>query len=310
MPQPTVHILLATYNGGRFLAEQLNSIARQTHTDWTLTVSDDGSTDNTLDIVAQFAEQVGQPVTLLQGPRMGSTYNFFCLIQKIPVDHPQDFFAFCDQDDVWLPEKLANAIEFLTRGDNTKAANLYCGRTTVTNESLKPIGMSEIPQRALTFGNALAQNMASGNTMVFTARLLEILKHIKPEHSVWHDWSAYQVAFACGGVVHFDGRAYVLYRQHSSNVVGKKNSLVSRLERISVNLRGRYRGRGDLTENAIQDISPFMTEDSKKIFNAYREARHARTGLGRLRYAKAAGIYRQGRLEQLAFIVALFMGKV
>lgn len=310
MLQPTVHILLATYNGSRFLAEQLDSLARQSHTQWTLTVSDDGSTDDTLAIVKRFAQRIPHQVTVLLGPCQGSsTKNFFHLIQQVPTENSQDLFAYCDQDDVWLPDKLASAVAFFTQCDNTEAANLYCGCTKITNEALEPIGISDIPQ-ALTFGNALAQNMASGNTMVFTSRLLEVLKHIKPEHSVWHDWSTYQAALACGGVVHFDAQAHVLYRQHGSNVVGIKNGLLNRLKRLFVNLHGRYSRRGDLVEKAMLDISPFMTEDAKRIFKAYRDARHARTGLDRIRYAREAGIYRQGWSEQLAFVIALLMGKV
>jgi len=153
-PISTVHILLATYNGARYLDEQLQSIARQTHCDWTLTVSDDGSSDDTLDIVQRFSAQVNQPVTVLQGPRQGSsTANFFHLLAQAPTGNSLDLYAFCDQDDVWLDDKLSSAVKWHIQysGQNVR---LYCGRTQVVDEQLQPIGISPNIKRPPSFGNA------------------------------------------------------------------------------------------------------------------------------------------------------------
>jgi len=142
-PKPTVHILLATYNGSSYLAEQLQSIGRQTHSNWTLTVSDDGSTDDTLAIVHRFSEQVNQPVFLLQGPRQGSSTKNFChLLVHAPTENSQDLYAFCDQDDVWHDNKLQRAVHFHSQHPN-QSLRLYCARTQFVNELLKPIGLSQ-----------------------------------------------------------------------------------------------------------------------------------------------------------------------
>jgi len=171
-PQPTVHILLATYNGARYLTEQLQSITRQTHSAWTLTVSDDGSTDDTLAIVQRFAAQVDQPVTVLQGPRQGSsTSNFSHLLGNAPTGNSQDLYAFCDQDDVWHDSKLERAVQFHALHPS-QCVRLYCGRTQFVNERLQPIGLSPSIKRPPSFGNALVQNIASGNTMVFSQEVL------------------------------------------------------------------------------------------------------------------------------------------
>jgi len=175
--QPTVHILLATYNGARYLAEQLESIARQTHSAWTLTVSDDGSTDDTLDIVQRFATQVTQPVSLLQGPKEGSsTANFCHLVAQAPTDNVQDLYAFCDQDDVWHDDKLQRAVQWHAQHPS-QSVRLYCGRTQYVNEQLQPIGLSPSIKRPPSFGNALVQNIASGNTMVFSHAVLMAQKN-------------------------------------------------------------------------------------------------------------------------------------
>lgn len=304
----TVHILLATYQGGRHLEAQLESIARQTHPNWTLLVSDDGSTDNSPAIVQRFAAAHRQPVTLLQGPSRGATANFFHLINTVSYADPADLFAFCDQDDWWLPEKLAVAAACHEQFQRHAGPVLYCGRTRITNDALQPIGESETPRKPLTLGNALTQNVASGNTMVFNARLLEILRHIQPQHSVWHDWSAYLAATACGGVVHYDVEPHMLYRQHAGNVIGAIGGSVDRIVRLLPSLKGRYRLWGDLTEAAMQDIAPHLTPDAQMVFEAYKLARHARTGLQRIHHARTAGISRQTRLGQIALLAGLYAG--
>lgn len=140
--QPTVHILLATYNGAKYLQAQLDSIARQTHRHWTLTVSDDGSTDETVNIVKAFAQSSPHTVNLLQGPCTGSSTRNFChLIQHAPSGAEQDLYAFCDQDDVWLDTKLERAVQWHAQ-HLEQPVRLYCGRTQFVNDKLQPISLS------------------------------------------------------------------------------------------------------------------------------------------------------------------------
>lgn len=178
--QPTVHILLATYNGAKYLQAQLDSIARQTHPQWTLTVSDDGSTDETLNIVKAFAQNSPQTVNLLQGPCAGSSTRNFChLIQHAPAGTEHDLYAFCDQDDVWLDTKLERAVQWHAQ-HLQQPVRLYCGRTQFVNGKLQPIGLSPGIRRPPSFGNALVQNIASGNTMVFSPSMLAAQKKSSP----------------------------------------------------------------------------------------------------------------------------------
>lgn len=304
---PTVHILLATYQGQEYLDEQLASIALQSHTRWTLTISDDGSTDNTLEIARGFAQRSPQPVTIIHGPRRGSTHNFLHLVRSVAPENAADLYAFCDQDDVWLPEKLTAAVQhWLSHGAEEKPY-LYCGRIQITDAELRPIGLSSTPSRPLTFGNALTQNIANGNTMVFNCQLLSFLRKVRPEHAVWHDWSAYQVATGCDGVIHYDHTPYVRYRQHSANVIGSRRALFDRLRSI---LGGRYRRWGDCTELAMQDIAQELSPQACRILECYKQARHASGPLCRLRGALAADLTRQSRVEQAAFLAGIALGLV
>lgn len=307
---PTVHILLATYQGGDHLAQQLDAIAAQEHQDWILYISDDGSTDATLSHIHHF--QSGRPnrVHLLAGPQKGATQNFFHLINHVNEEEG-DLYAFCDQDDVWLPEKLTRAIEYLDQCNQTNGAPcLYFGATIVTDANLTPTGRSAPPIHPPSFRNALAQNIASGNTMVFNTSCLKLLKAVSNSNPVWHDWAAYQVTTACGGTVIYDETPQILYRQHAQNVVGANRSGFVRFKGLIPNLLGRYRRWGDATERSLEEIMPRMTEENRAVFNLYREARHAIGGLKRLRALRQAGVIRQTRSGQTALLIATFLGLI
>ena len=110
---PHVHVLMATWNGAAHLEEQLRSFEAQTHRDWSLWVSDDGSTDATGRILADHAAAHPGRVHLFEGPRRGSAANFLSLLAQ--PDLPPGVVALADQDDVWLPHRLERGLEWLAR---------------------------------------------------------------------------------------------------------------------------------------------------------------------------------------------------
>lgn len=306
----TIHILLATYQGAQHLAEQLSSIDQQTYSTWHLWARDDGSTDATLSILHEFQRQHADRTTLLQGQGRGAARNFFGLIQSVVPSSASDLIAFCDQDDVWFPEKLERARQWHLQSSSPEAANLYCARTQVADAQLHPLHLSARPQRPLTLRNALVENVASGNTMVMNLPLLQALRRIHPEHTVLHDWSTYLAASACGGEIGFDARPCLLYRQHEGNVVGARKSWTQRWDRLGSLLQGSYRAWGDATEYALQDLGPLLTPASRDIAAAFHAARHGTTAAERLRHACRAGLVRQRHSAQLALWAALLLGLV
>ena len=137
--QGTDHItmLLATFNGAAHIGAQLESFCAQTHKDWSLLASDDGSTDDTCEIIRQFARQHPERrITLLRGPGKGSAINFLSLLRAAGSS---PYVAFSDQDDVWYPDKLARALTALKQ---CSGAGLYGGRTTIADENLRPLRTS------------------------------------------------------------------------------------------------------------------------------------------------------------------------
>ena len=162
--KPKIVILLATRNGAAFVQEQLDSYRTQTYGNWELLVSDDGSTDDTIKIIEEFAKQVPQRVMVRRGPQMGFWQNFVSLVRSDEIDG--DLFAYSDQDDVWFPEKLARAVSWF-EARPTDQPGLYFTRTELIEAGGAPIGFSPLFVRAPSFQNALVQNIGGGNTMVF-----------------------------------------------------------------------------------------------------------------------------------------------
>ena len=208
---PRVAILMCAWNGERYLAEQLQSFIDQTHTNWSLHVSDDGSSDATCDIVRRFSEGQHRVVTLRRGPRRGFSRNFMSLV--CAPDIAGDYFAFSDQDDIWNKDKLERALNWLTTIPQEVPA-VYCSRTEVVDDAGHRLGFSPLFTKPPGFRNAIVQNVGGGNTMAFNASARSLLAAIGDVEVVSHDWWTYQITSAAGGLVRYDPQPSIRYRQH------------------------------------------------------------------------------------------------
>lgn len=224
----TVAVLLSTYNGARFLAEQLDSLLTQSHRDWVLFWRDDGSTDETRAIMRGFAAGAGEGrcVEVGEGERLGPTRSFIAVL-RAALAAGFEAFAFADQDDVWLPEKLARGAAALGRAGWERPA-LYCARQVFVDERLAPIGLSCRVRRAPAFPAALTQNIATGCTVVMNRRAAELVARSQPPSASFHDWWTYLLVAAADGAVLIDDTPAVLYRQHGRNLVGASKSTLRR----------------------------------------------------------------------------------
>lgn len=264
--QPDPHtILLATFNGARFLSEQLWSLSAQTDPHWRLIVSDDGSTDETRRIVSTFAEHVSQEVTLIDGPKRGFAANFAHLIASAPTG--RGAVLFCDQDDVWLPTHIERAVSALAEDDPT----LYGARTTVTNRDLKPLGYSRLPRLPLGFSNALVQSFAGGNTMALNAAGFDLLRRAtsKAPDFASHDWWMYQIVSGCGGRIIYDPEPTTLYRQHSDNLVGHNRGFTASVRRLGAFLRGDFRAQTDANLRALLANRGMLTPSASRQLDRF-----------------------------------------
>ena len=186
MTQNSIAILMATYNGQQFLAEQLHSIAQQTHTNWRVVLSDDGSTDQTLQLAEQFQQQRGaERLELRMGPKQGFCLNFLSMACDSSIR--ADFYAFSDQDDVWISDKLERALAYFDSSIDKDIPRVYCGRTQSVDEQLKFMGYSPLFCLPRSFRNALIQSIAGGNLMVFNQAAKELIEQAGLQSVVSHD---------------------------------------------------------------------------------------------------------------------------
>ena len=212
-----VVIFMCTKNGAAFLRQQLDSIADQTHTNWVLYVSDDGSTDETTEILREFEKKHHQATFIRTGPREGACANFLSLANDPTI--VADYFAFSDQDDIWHENKLRRALTWLVTVPSD-APGLYCGRTKLMSIAAGLYGFSPLFTRPPTFRNALVQNIAAGNTVVFNRAAKKLLEVAAMRGVVQHDWWVYQLVAAANGMIHYDPQPTVIYRQHQYNFMG------------------------------------------------------------------------------------------
>jgi hypothetical protein len=298
-----VAILMCTKNGAAFIGEQLRSIADQTHGNWTLIVSDDGSTDATVQKLQQFADSHRQKVTTRHGPCKGVCANFLSLANDPTID--ADYFAFSDQDDVWRRDKLWRALAWLTAIPAGVPA-MYCGRTELMTVDGHPRGLSPLLSRPPTFQNALVQSLAGGNTMVFNRAAKKMLEEAATVDVVLHDWWVYQLVSAAAGMIYYDPTPMLKYRQHADNVVGSKTDWQARLVRLRPALSGRFRDWNSKNIAALRKLpAHLMTPRSRATLELFIKARNA-PFLQRLYLLKQSGVYRQSLFDNLR----LFAGAV
>ena len=209
MNNKCVTILMATYNGNSYLAQQLDSILAQTYKNWKLLVRDDCSTDNTMKILKKYQEQ-DKRITILdnKGINLKTIGNFFELIQCAP---DSDYYALCDQDDYWYPDKLKRAILCLeNKFSDNSIPLLYCSAKEIADKHLNVREISVISKPKLTWQSALVENICTGCTCVFNSALRQKAVLYTPKKCIMHDWWLYQ--------------SYIKYRQHNNNVCGDIDS--------------------------------------------------------------------------------------
>jgi glycosyltransferase involved in cell wall biosynthesis len=305
---PAVTILLCTFNGERFLADQLASLERQTFKNWKLIASDDGSTDRTKSILLGFQKSFAPgKVEIIDGPLRGAPAHF--LFQACAENLAGEYYAFCDQDDVWEADKLARAMEALEQTDPGIPA-LYGSRTRLVDEDDNEIGLSPLFQKKPEFRSALVQSIAGGNTIVFNQKARELLVFCGADVDVpSHDWWLYQVTSACGGQVHYDVWPSVRYRQHAHNVIGSNMGWTARVRRLHMLRQGRFRHWEDLNVAALTRLRPRMTAENQRIFGLFCKARHEPL-LRRATIFAQAGVYRQTLLGNLGLVAAVVLNKI
>lgn len=206
-----VAILLSTYNGEKYLKEQLDSILAQTYTNFELIIRDDGSKDNTVKIIKEYIEKTDKEITLIEGKNLGFIKSFFDLLKRGDAD----YYAYADQDDIWLPNKIELAVNSLNKLDD-RVPNMAFSNVDYYDTEMNFIGKGDSKNKKPSFLNSLYECINQGMTMVINKKAREYIIDNIPEKCFFHDWWTYMICTAFGNVVQ-DDVVTVKYRRAKTN---------------------------------------------------------------------------------------------
>lgn len=303
-----INILLASYRGASFIGAQLDSIADQSFPGWRLLVSDDGSRDGTREIVTRFgARYAPGRVELIDGPARGATQNFLHLIDRAPRG---EMLAFCDQDDLWFPDKLARAAEALA-GQAGPAH--YAARTIIARHDLRPIAESRSFGRPFAFRNALVQACMAGNTTVVNGPAAALLKAgteaARRADIESHDWWAYQLGAGSGARLIHDPQPALLYRQHAQSEMGRNDTPGAMAKRLGMLFAGDY---GTWLRANVEALAPMrdrLTPDNRAVLDGFSAALRLPGPLAATKMRRL-GLYRQSTAGTAALYAAATVGRL
>jgi glycosyltransferase involved in cell wall biosynthesis len=298
---------MATFNGARFIDEQVRSVDQQTWPTIDIWASDDGSTDATPSALEHWAACWSKgDFTLLPGPGRGFAANFRALLTNPEID--ADYVAFCDQDDVWLADKTQIAVAALEPHGGRPA--LYCARTIITDIEGRELSHSPLFRRPPDFANALVQSIGGGNTMVLNRAAHRLIRKAATwTDFVSHDWFAYLIVAGAGGHVSYDETPHVRYRQHGNNLVGSNRGWEAQVDRVKAAFGGRFMRWNDGNLAALEACRDLLTPAAAEMLDRFHRAR---TGPlpGRLVNLWRSGVYRQTTLGQVSLYAAGLLGKL
>lgn len=260
---PRIIVLLSTWNGEKYLRKQLDSLLAQTVIDQIqILVRDDGSSDGTIGILKEY-EKTGK-LRFYQGKNLGSTQSFFQLL----IDAPEaDFYAFSDQDDYWLPEKVEKAVKGI---EGIKGPALFCSRKIIVDQDLRRLNREDVDPSTTIMDNFIRSNRAFGCTMLMNRELRKIFLRYRPQVVPFHDSWLFKLALFFGKIV-YSKESYILYRQHGNNVTGAQEygfrlflHRIKNFDPTFVRYRNRQ-GARIYAEEMLKGYRDCLSSDDRKV---------------------------------------------
>ena len=230
-----VAVLMSTYNGQKFIKKQIDSVLNQTFDDFLLYIRDDGSTDNTINLIKEYKDQ---RIRLICAENVGPAESFFDLLRQVD---DCDYIFFCDQDDEWYPDKIELMLKEIDKYDEPTMVfsdfTMIDENGVVTNESYEKHSCLQIEESAKILPKILAQPYVFGCAAVINKKLADMVKY-PPEGIEMHDCWISLTAAAVGNLVYMPIQT-IKHRFHSSNATGRadSDSLAARFRRITVELK-------------------------------------------------------------------------
>ena len=209
----SVCVLMSTYNGEKYLREQIDSILNQEKVTVQLIVRDDGSTDRTVEILREY--EARKKIRLYTGVNIGYKKSFYWLLDHAPKS---DYYAFADQDDVWLEKKLSRAVTIL-QSENLNIPLLYTSGLQCVDENLEYLRMQDFPNLKISYRSEFVRHRFAGCTYVFNGLLRDRCKGASEidELNYGHDGFVAIMCWLAGGKVVYDRHSEILFRRHGGN---------------------------------------------------------------------------------------------
>lgn len=298
-------VLMSTYNGEKYIESQINSISNQKgNFDIELLIRDDGSTDKTIEIVENEQKKCKLKISLIKGINLGCNGSF---LELLSYANGYDYYAFSDQDDVWLENKMKSALTFL-ESDSDQCPKLYGSCSFVTDENLNIKGETTKSKKNISFYNLIIQNFLPGHSQVLNQEMVDIIRSrkISVDKIFYYDSWISSLAAAVGRV-YFDNQAHTLYRQHSSNEIGFGKGCFGWVKERW----GRIK-KGDCLKIAIQ-INEFRKVYSEIIDMNYLNEldmffKSQNSLVQRVKYVFNSLLYRQSTIQTLLFKALYIIG--
>ncbi|MDI9232733.1 glycosyltransferase [Limnohabitans lacus] len=300
MSPKKVAVLLATYNGSAHLRVQLNTLLAQTHKNIHIFIRDDGSEDQTMEIIDEYSRNYKNITLIISNTDRGGSAcaNFIEMIRGMAVGD-FDYFSLSDQDDIWTPDKITRALGFLDAGYDCYASNLIAftddgKRVWIVDKAQDQTGL-----------DYMFQGASAGCTYVFSARVFEMIKNTfygRPVGSykhLSHDWLIYAISRSAGFKWFIDPISKIFYRQHSNNVYGDAGFFNGYLKKLAMINSGWY------LKN-INDISQFLVgkESEKKYLDLVKN----KNIFKRMKIINDWTRLRRKKLESLFVVLVVVLG--
>lgn len=277
-----IQVIMSTYNGEKYIKEQIVSIFNQQECNVSLLIRDDGSTDKTIEIIEELSLKYN--IKLIQGENLGAAKSFLEAIKF--TDEKNDFFAFSDQDDVWLDDKLISAIKCIERYNDRIL--LYASNLTAVNENLKIIQNRILPSEiSVDYRDLLVKSpYLFGCTMVFNKNTRNLISNQSSQTPMMHDiWVA---LIAClNGKIIYDNNSYIYYRQHENNQVGAKIYFKDKLKSRWLQLKGKDR--------------KIVSNQAKNIYNIIKNDKTISKEI--IEYTKLVAFYDESLINKLKYLL-------
>ena len=306
--QPRVAVVLAYFNGSRWIEDQLQSIEDQDYPNIDVFIFDDASQRAEKEFLASIVDRYKRVKSVVYRPRnLGFQMNFLEGLKEVKGEY--DYYAFSDQDDMWYPNKISRAIEILSAKDSDY--KLYGSRTEIwCDKKKKSVGFSPLMKKLPSFGNSLSQNIMGGNTMMFCNHLKTLLIKINTKPAS-HDWIVYQLCTGVGGFVFYDAKPSILYRQTGSNLIGSNNSMRARLRRVGMLFGHVFRNWSETSTGILSQFFELFRDQERQLFINFQINKNGNL-LNRLKFFFGLGhtMRRQTFPQNVMLVIAFICKKI